>query len=224
MYDTRVNPMTQGILGSPTSYDGRPKLPGFSEGATFEPFRHETPTTGTSNGSGYGYGAAVYAGTGTGAAGVGVVRSGHSNGTGTGSGTGTGTASVLPNPHEANTAQNVRDSTYFRTHRPGESDDIGPSASQVGSATTSSGRGSSRGGRGSHSNRPRGGAGGGGHIGSVGDGTSPQQVLLAKQTLVNEELRSEVDNLRRDLERIREDRRMAAMLQDEAPPEYDGPS
>ncbi|KAL5494579.1 hypothetical protein ACEPAI_40 [Sanghuangporus weigelae] len=212
IYDTRVNPMSSGALTSPSSYDRRPKLPGFSDGATFEPFTLGTTPTGTATGTGTGsdsqrYGAITYAG--VGATGAGTAAYTHSN----------GAEPVLPDPYGASTAQNVRDSTYFRTHRPGESDDIGPSASQVGSATTSSGRGSSRGGRGSHSSRSRGGGHGGG---SVSDGTAPQQVMLAKQTLVNEELRSEVDNLRRDLERIREER--LAAMHDEAPPEYDGPS
>ena len=53
--------------------------------------------------------------------------------------------------------------------------------------------------------------------------TSQQQVLLAKQTLVTQELRSEVDTLRRDLDRIREERRLNA-VHEESPPEYEGPS
>lgn len=113
-------------------------------------------------------------------------------------------------------AQNVRDSAYFRTHHPGDSEDIGPSASQVGSST-SRGTGSARG-----SSSGRGGSGRG-RAGSHSDGTAPQQVMLAKQTLVNEELRSEVDNLRRDLERIREERVASGGLHDEAPPSYDEP-
>lgn len=114
------------------------------------------------------------------------------------------------------TATNVRDSTYFRSHRPGESgSDIGPSASQVGSALSS----------GSHGTRsvPRGGREGSQDTTSAmtrADASNASQVLLAKQTLVNEELRCEVDNLRRDLERIREERQ--ANLE-EAPPSYSDP-
>lgn len=95
-------------------------------------------------------------------------------------------------------ATNARDSAYFRTHRPGESEDIGPSVSQVGSAVTGSGSGS-----GSGRGRGRGGSS------SSHGGSSASQVLLAKQALVNDELRGEVDNLRRDLERIREERAAA---------------
>ncbi|THH06834.1 hypothetical protein EW145_g3808 [Phellinidium pouzarii] len=47
------------------------------------------------------------------------------------------------------------------------------------------------------------------------------EVMIAKQSLVNEELRSEVDNLRRDLERIREEQGRAVL--DEAPPSYSDP-
>ena len=50
-----------------------------------------------------------------------------------------------------------------------------------------------------------------------------QQILITKQTLANEELRSEVNNLRRDIDRIRGERRLSAP-RSEAPPEYDGPS
>lgn len=91
-------------------------------------------------------------------------------------------------------APNARDSAYFRTHRPGESEDIGPSVSQVGTALTGSGSGSGSRGRGRGSSA-------GSHSGSSGS-----HALLAKQAMVNDELRSEVDNLRRDLERIREER------------------
>lgn len=48
-------------------------------------------------------------------------------------------------------------------------------------------------------------------------GTTRSQVLMAKQSLVNEQLRSEVENLRRDMERIREER---VIVIDEAPPSY----
>lgn len=92
---------------------------------------------------------------------------------------------------------NVRDSTYFRTHRTGESEDIGPSVSQVGS-TSISGSGSRGRGRGNSTSS---------HGGS---GSAASQALLAKQAMVNDELRSEVDNLRRDLERIREERAAAS--------------
>ena len=197
-YDTRVNPMV-GVGGStvsPASYttgsaSGRGKLPGFSDGASFEPFTYSDGTRSHSQAHLFtppDSGGAVYGAQPVVAAGAGVVA-----------------------------AQNVRDSTYFRTHRPGESDDIGPSASQVGSSTSSGSR--------------SGAASGGNRIlpfppsaGTVSDGTSPQQVMLAKQSLVNEELRSEVDNLRRDLERIREERRLAGTMHpDEAPPSYDDP-
>ena len=57
---------------------------------------------------------------------------------------------------------------------------------------------------------------------AISERESQQQVLLAKQTLVTGELRSEVDNLRRDLDRMREEHVLGA-LPGEAPPEYDGP-
>ena len=51
---------------------------------------------------------------------------------------------------------------------------------------------------------------------------SLQRVLLVKQTVVAGELRYEVDNLRRDLDRIREEHGMS-VLRGDAPPEYEGP-
>ncbi|KAI5115723.1 hypothetical protein M0805_009016 [Coniferiporia weirii] len=53
------------------------------------------------------------------------------------------------------------------------------------------------------------------------EGTAPQQVMLAKQSLLNEELRSEMENLRRDLERMRRERERNAL--GEAPPSYSNP-
>jgi len=50
--------------------------------------------------------------------------------------------------------------------------------------------------------------------------------MMAKQTLVNDELRTEVDNLRREMERIREEQANAALTPaldggfTEAPPSY----
>ncbi|EJC98593.1 DUF1793-domain-containing protein [Fomitiporia mediterranea MF3/22] len=195
-YDTRPNPIGSYSI-SPTSYSSGPgKLPGFNDGATFEPFRYGDSTHNVSASPLNPHGTVAYTSISPGTLPV-------------------GDAAVY-----ASTAQNVRDSTYFRTHRPGESDDIGPSASQVGSSTTSSGRGSGRG-----SSRGGGSSGRGRGQGSSSDGTAPQQVMLAKQTLLNEELRSEVDNLRRDLERIREERHVGvSVVHEDAPPSYDEPA
>lgn len=96
-------------------------------------------------------------------------------------------------------ARNARDSVYFRE---GGSTDVGPSASQVGRDSGSVVA--------SSPGRPL-------PLPSVPEASQPQ-VVLAKQTLLNEELRSEVDNLRRDLERIRMER-----VVDEAPPMYSDP-
>lgn len=98
-------------------------------------------------------------------------------------------------------ARNVRDSAYFRTRGQSVSEsDIGPSASQVGAPSAVS-----------SSSQP---------LPPLPPGAADPtpQVILAKQTLLNEELRSEVDNLRRDLERIR-----YAHLPEEAPPSYEEP-
>ncbi|TDL28033.1 DUF1793-domain-containing protein [Rickenella mellea] len=82
-------------------------------------------------------------------------------------------------------------SEYYH-RRAGSDSDVGPSASQVGGPTASEG-----------SERPL-------------PVAPASNVLMAKQTLVNEELRTEVDNLRREMERIRIEREQAM----EAPPSY----
>ncbi|TDL23432.1 DUF1793-domain-containing protein [Rickenella mellea] len=88
-----------------------------------------------------------------------------------------------------------RASKYYR-RRAGSDSDVGPSASQVGAPTTSEGT-------------------------STTERAPPvapaSQVQMAKQTLVNEELRTEVDNLRREMERIRTEREQGI---EEAPPSY----
>ena len=91
----------------------------------------------------------------------------------------------------------ARDSAYFGSapHTDASESDIGPSASQVGSVMSS-------------------GVGSQSRLGVP----APRQVMVAKQTLLNEELRSEMDNLRRDLDRIRLERGL-----DEAPPQYTEP-
>lgn len=82
----------------------------------------------------------------------------------------------------------------------GASSDIGPSASQVGRSDASRSRPSSAavGTEFTSVPSPRSSA-----RESSASG-SRSQALMAKQSLVNDQLRTEVDNLRRDLERIRE--------------------
>ena len=120
-------------------------------------------------------------------------------------------SSVSYSPSGRPDARHVRDSSYFQQR--GESvSDIGPSASQVAApsaVTDSTGAGSDLQHMPPLSAIPAGAA----------TRSDPQQVMLAKQTLVNEELRGEVDNLRRDLERMRLERTLAEV----APPSYEEP-
>ena len=119
--------------------------------------------------------------------------------------------SVSYSPSGRPDARNVRDSSYFQQR--GESvSDIGASASQVAAPAAvpdSTGAGSDLQHMPPLSAIPAGAAA----------RSNPQQVMLANQTLVNEELRGEVDNLRRDLERIRLERTLAEV----APPSYEEP-
>lgn len=52
------------------------------------------------------------------------------------------------------------------------------------------------------------------------DPTRTTQVLMAKQTLLNEELRTQVDNLQRQMQSIREARENVVLIDDTAPPSY----
>lgn len=91
-------------------------------------------------------------------------------------------------------------------HRPGPSmtsTELGPSASQVGDNTTLSYTTGDSSGMAATSHRS-------GRSGSA-------NTSVAKQSMVNEELRNEVDNLRREMERIRQER---VATVDEAPPSY----
>ena len=128
-------------------------------------------------------------------------------------------------------SSNSRGSTYFR-HREDVSD-IGPSASQVGASSSVSGSGTG--------NRS-GSTPGTFHIrntsrASTGvtqptsvttanpPSSSVSQAILQKQAVANDELRAEVDNLRREMERLREERytppaSTVGVPQDEAPPSY----
>ncbi|KAI5119766.1 hypothetical protein M0805_009237 [Coniferiporia weirii] len=176
--------------------EGKPRH-GFAPGTTFEPFRPGADaTTGYSTSTGDPYSPnsdTTQTQTQTYSEATSATHSGM------------GLASV--NARTGHVA--LRDNGYSRSHRRGESgSDIGPSASQVGSESVVSGSGVS-GGAGNRQGRPS------------RDGTAPQQVILAKQSLLNEELRSEVDNLRRDLERIQQER--VATLE-EAPPSYQDPA
>lgn len=83
------------------------------------------------------------------------------------------------------------------------STELGPSASQVGDNTTLSYTTGDSSGMAATSHRS-------GRAGS-------SNTSMAKQSMVNEELRNEVDNLRREMERIRQER---VDTVDEAPPSY----
>ena len=135
-------------------------------------------------------------------------------------------------------SSNSRGSTYFR-HREDVSD-IGPSASQVGVLSNVSRNGTASGSRTATASTPetfhirnaslstgitQPTSQTGGMIENSPSSPIPQAVLL-KQAAANDELRVEVNNLRREMERLREERYTSPMAsgvgvpQDDAPPSY----
>jgi len=84
------------------------------------------------------------------------------------------------------------------------STELGPSASQVGTNSTVSNASGGSSGAAATSHRTR-------------QSNSTTTSMSAKQSLVNDELRNEVENLRREMERIREERTLS---HEEAPPSY----
>ena len=107
-------------------------------------------------------------------------------------------------------ASNSRGSAYFG--QPGSMSDLGPSASEVGAVQNQS-QSQSRIGSADIA---------AGWSGGSGSGSSPSQGSVPMQAIVNDDLRLEVDNLRREMEKLKEERIAGGgtAVMDEAPPSY----